>query len=544
MPKLAVEQFGGSRPRLASHLLQNTQAALAMDCRFHHGTLDAWRELRTFRSVTPGTRTTAQIGCCWLDFDDCVDWAYGAVGCERIYATGAYEYPVVIQVDPETCSTIVNRLGLPCPGAAPSVLTTATPNPADKDFEGRSYAYQYENTLGERSALSPASDPVLIRDGSVSVISGWAVPDSSWGVANVLIYRTVSATGASMSAPSADNTADTAWMFVGRVPLSSPSMTDSLFNDQLQDALEEDIVLPPPEGLRGITLISSMNALVGYVGNKLYFSENNAYHNWRHHLELDDNICGIVESNKVIYLGTDGAPYAVMGEADCKTAQCRAAVRLPMKWPMVACGNRHMAALAQGAVYPTHDGLVALSGNGMPTLLTNPLYAPEDWQKLRPHTVLPEVHGGSLFVFAEGGSFVLSLDNGAEQGWDLDTHSELSDVGVVDLFTTRSGDLFLLKNNGTLYQWNRGAQLRPYHWRSQLWALPKPVAMAACRPRFKNGSVRTVITADGVSVHDQVMLQSEPFSLPGWAYGTDWQIALRGTATVSLVALATSFKEL
>ncbi|KMQ97347.1 hypothetical protein RF55_2320 [Lasius niger] len=59
---------------------------------------------------------------------------------------------------------------------------------------------------------------------------------------------------------------------------------------------------------------------------------------------------------------------------------------------MLPKGNRHMAALASGAVYPSHDGLVALSGNSVPAIITHPLYAPENWQQLRPDTVLPEVH--------------------------------------------------------------------------------------------------------------------------------------------------------
>lgn len=543
--KRSVKTFAGSRPRLANHLLSENQAALAMDCRFHHGTLDAWRQPRAFREVASGTRTSLQLGCCWLDFDSCVDWAIGPVTCQRLYATGVngYDYPVVIEVDEQTCDAVVRRLGLPCPQQILSTLSAGAAG-ADKDFEGRSYAYQYENALGERSALSRATDPELIRDGTPVVVSGWAVPDASWGVTTVRVFRSVSAVGSSMSAPSADNSADTAWMLVGETPLAAPSFTDNRFNDELFEALEEDIVRPPPDGLRGITFIESMNVLAGFLGNRLYFSESNSYHNWLHFLELDDNICGIVESNKIIYVGTDGRPYAVAGEADCKTAQCRAAVRLPKKWPMAGCGNRHMAALPQGAVYPTHDGLVALSGNGMPTLLTNPLYAPEDWQRLRPHSILPEVHGGSLFVFGEGGSFVISLDDGSEQGWDLDTHSELSDSGVRDVFTTRSGDLFLLKSDNVLYQWNRGTTLRPYQWRSPVWMLDTPINFGAFRVAGKAGPVQAQVLMDGVQVVNVPVLDKLPFALPLWALGTEWQVTLQGTATVSSVALSTSMKEL
>lgn len=546
MPRIGVDRFSGSRPRLASHLLSETQAALALDCRFDHGTLDAWREPRRFRAVPAGTRTSVQFGCCWLDFQACVDTAVGPVGCNRLYATGVpgLPYPVVIEVNPGSCSASTRRLGLPCPASPPSVITGGGAGLADKDHEGRSYAYQYENAQGERSALSAASDALTVRDGTASVVSGWAVPDASWAVTQVLIYRSVSAVGASMSAPSAANEPDTTWMLVGSAGIGAASFTDTRYNDELQDALEQDVVQPPPAALRGITAVSSMNCLAGFVGNRLYFSENGSYHNWQHYLELDDNICAIVESNKVIYVATDGTPYAVTAEADCKTAQCRAAVRLPTAWPMTGCGNHHMAALPQGAVYPSHNGLVALSGNSAPTLLTNPLYAAEDWQRLRPHTVVPEVHGGMLFVFAAGGSFVISLDNGAEGGWDANTHSELSDQGVLNAHTTRSGDMFLLKSDGFLYHWDRGLAKRPYRWLSKRWTLPKPVAMAAGRVCFTQGAAQVTVSEGRHTVFSEQLIEADPFSLPSWSFGTDWQVEIKGVATISQLSLATSFEEL
>lgn len=537
-----VNRFSGSTPRLAPHLLGEAAAGVALDCKFWHGTLDSWREPAFIREIPAGTATSYLFDCCWLDYDSCVDMALGPVTCRQLFATGisGLPYPVRIEFG-EDCAPAVTRLGVPCGDTAPSVVAGAAT--ADKDVEGRTYAYQYMNAEGLRGALSRASEAGLMYDGQAVVVSGWPVPDASWGVTDVVIYRAVSATGASMAQITADNSADTVWMEVGQTAVGSPSFTDRLYNDELLNALEEDIVLPPPADLRGIVHIGTMNALAGFVGNRIYFSENNSYHDWPYYHDLDDNICGIVENNGLVYVATDGAPYVLPAAVDCKNAGCRQPVKLPVKYPMVGCGNRRMAAIPQGVVYPTHDGLVALAGNSAPTLLTHPLYAPDDWQALFPETVTPIAHGGKLYVFARGGSFVLTLAGGSEAGWAFDSHSSLSDTDVFDAFTSRNGDFYLVKPTG-VWQWDRGDTMRPHQWTSPEWVQASPTNFAAVNMWFENGAERVRITADGREVVDRQVLSSRVFTLPNWAMGTRWQVTLRGTGQVGLYSMATSMKEL
>lgn len=542
--KIEIDSYAGSVPRVAEYLLSKTQSALAMDCRFDHGTLDAWREPLHVRNATAGTVTTVQVGCCWIDFNKCVDVAKGPVTCQRVYITGNTAYPQVVEVNQSDCVASYKRLGIPCDLEAPSALVTASTG-IEKDQEGRTYAYLFENSRGERGALSRASDAVLVYEGGTVVVSGWTAPALEWDVVNILLYRAVSSTGSGSSNVSADNTADTTWMLVATLPVGTISYTDSKRNEALTEALEVDgLATPPPEGLRGMTAVDSMNCLAGYIGNRLYFSENNRYHSWVHYLDLDDNIRGIIESNGLLYVATDGHPYVVEALADCKEAGCRKVTRYGVSLPMVPTGNKHMAALPSGAVYPSHNGLVSLSGNSNPVIVTNPLYAPEDWQRLQPNTVVPEMHGGKLFVFAKGGSFVLKLNDTIEPGWTGDLHSELSDKDVVDVFSTRQGDMYLLKENGAVQLWDRGSSLRPYHWKSPLWALPSPVAMAAFRLRVTQGSVKATIYVDRLRAFDETVLRTNVAMLPMWAFGTDWQLELRGTATVGPFALATSVGEL
>ena len=544
-----VNRFSGSTPRLAPHLLGDAAAGVALDCKFWHGTLDSWREPLLAHTTVEGTRSSILFDCCWLDFDSCVDTALGPVTCRQLFATGLSDYPYPVSIefpDPEApCEPLIRRLGVPCGDAAPEVLAGARDpaRSADKDIEGRTYAYQYVNATGLRGALSRASQAQLLYDGQSVVISGWPVPDASWGVTSVAIYRAVSSTGVSMSQIAADNAADTTWMEVGVVPIGAVSFTDSKYNDELLNALEEDVVLPPPDGLRGIVHVSSMNSLAGFVGNRIYFSENNSYHDWPYYHDLDDNICGIVENNGAVYVATDGAPYVLQAAVDCKNAGCRQPTKLPVKYPMVGCGNRRMAALPQGVVYPSHDGLVALSGNNAPTLLTHALYAQDDWHALFPETVTPVAHGGKLFVFARGGSFVLTLAGGSEASWPLDSHSSLSDVDVLDAFTSRNGDLYLVKPLG-VWQWDRGDTIRPHQWTSPEWVTPVPTNFGASHMWFKNGAEQVTFEVDGREILDRPVYSSRVFRLPNWAVGTRWQVTIKGTGQVSLFSMATSMKEL
>lgn len=533
---ITFRRFGGSVPRIADHLTGAENAALALDCKLWHGELQAWREPRLEHDVSNAVRTVYTHACCWFDFLTCVDFAEGPPGCQEFYTTGDLAYPVVMTYD--DCGFAKRRLGVPCADAAPAIVLGAVTAP--RDVEGRSYAYQYVNTASERGTLSKATSAQMIHDGQTVVVSGWEIPDASWEVTAVRIYRSVTS---HQTGREPGNILDTTWMLVGKAAIGAASFTDTLWNMELLSALEEDIAPPPPAELRGITRIASINTLVGFVGNRVYFSENNSPHQWPYYEDLDDNICGLVESNGILYVATDGHPYAISAVTDCKNAGCRQTVRLAQSFPMTGCGNRRMAAIPQGAVYPTRTGLIALSGNSAPVLLTHPLYAPDDWQKLEPSTVTPVAHEGKLFVFARGGSFVMQIPSGAENGWALDAHSNLSDRDVKDAFVTRAGNLYLHKALG-VYEWDRGTALRSYVWESPEVVTPMQLNFGAARIDHKHAAAGVTITVDGKTVVNRQVLAAKVFTLPMWAAGSRWQIRLTGTATVRLFSLATSMREL
>ena len=538
MSSISYTRFSGSSPRLAEHLVANGAAAYALDCRFHHGTLQSWREPKLVRNLAPNTTTVTRLGCCWVESDKCVDYAEGGPNCREVFRTGENDYPEIGIVDYEQCTIEWHRLGVPCADGAPSLVLGDQSGP-EKDFEGRTYVYQYVNALGHKGAASKPSEVVLAKDGGSVTVSGWSVPDPSWGVTHVRIYRTVSG----YQAPNEPkNEFDTTYMFVAEVPVTTPAYVDRAYNEDLVDALVEDVVEPPVANLRGVTSISGTNVLAGFSGNRLYFSANNEWHNWPHYLDLDDNICAIAEVNGTIYAATDGSPYAIQGQTDCEGAGCRNVVKFPVRYPMVGCGNRRMASTHFGAVYPTHDGLVGLRGNEMPTLLTTGLYAPDDWHKLIPQSITPVQHGGLLFVFGEGGSFAMKLSSGPERGWDLDSHTNLSDKAI-DAFETRTGEFYIVKEGG-LFQWDRSPVLRPHLWRSALSYVNVMTVFGAGRIAMRGGPEEVKVLGDDRTVLSREIFRDKVFRLPKWGACGQVQVELSGTAEVSLFALATSMKEL
>lgn len=542
MASIAFKNFKGSVPRVADHLVQAPQAAVAIDCRLWHGDLSSWREPKKTDDLPQEDGYKYELfGCCWVKLPVCASVAPGNVSCTRYFVTGRSEYPEEALVNPDTCEVTWYRLGLPCPYNPPSVFGGTSCDTLDKDAESRTYVYQYVNSRGQRSAASAASDPILINEGDSAVVSGWEIPDASWDVQKVRIYRSVSGME---SGREAGNLYDTTLMYVGEAGINDTNFTDTRLAYDLMDAIEEDIVLPPNADMKGVVAITGQNTLAGFAGNKLYFSANNDFYNWPVEMTLDDNICALVESGGLVYVITDGHPYVVEGAADCKTAECRKIVRHSAPYPMIGCGQRRVAETPSGAVYPSKDGLVILAGNHPPVYITAGLYAPDDWQKLLPESIVPVYHQGYLYVFGKRGSFVMQINKEQSTGWDLDTHSWLSDRDVYYGFVSRNGNFYIQKPDG-IYIWNAGSQKRPHYWKSGEAVTGVPINFGAVKLYMQNGAETVKIKSDDRYIFDrEVYVANQPMTLPMWGTGQRYYFELTGTADVKLLSVATSVKEL
>jgi hypothetical protein len=531
--------FGGSTPRRADHLARNGSAVVALDCKLWHGTLESWRTPRLITTAPAGTKASYFAhNCCWLYSTKCASWAEGSPEQKHVFASqyNDFDYPVRITFS-GMCEPTVYRLGLPCPATRPAAMAATS---LSKGAAPRTYAYQYVDSFGNFSALSEPSEEVVVEDGAAVQVSGWSVPSGGWDIKEVRVFRTTA--GFESVIKEAENKIDGAWMLVGSVPATSTSYVDTKPDIDLLEALQEDVVEPPPANLHGMTWIQSMNCLAGFAGNVIYFSENNNYHNWLFKLTLDDTVKAIVESNDTLYVATDGAPYVVVGRAAAKDAGYRQAIRMPEGLPLVGSGFRSMVALPSGAAYPTHHGMVLMQARGAPVVLTASHYAPDDWQALHPDTAKLEYHLGRVFAFFRKGAFCLAIKEGAGTNADTDHHTELS-LRPDETFTTRSGRL-MLRFGQEIKEWDTGSTLIPHRYESNESLLGVPFNMGAVQVVMEAGQERLEVFCDEYPALDETLTQSEHYPLPLWATGQTFRWVLSGTARVKMVGLAPSTKEL
>ena len=541
---LLTTSFAGSTPRRAEYLAPVGQAVRALDCKLTDGSLQSWRTLRATHTVPDNAKSVYHaFNCCWLTSTKCASWAEGSAEQQHVFATqyNDYDYPVRIILDSE-CSPAVYRLGLPCPSrqVIAAFSTVSATNVFSKASAPRQYAIQFEDSFGNASQLSPPSDVLVVEDGTAVVVSGWELPAGNWDIKKIRILRTTA--GYESPLKEGENKVDAAWMLVGAVDAGKYSFIDDIHDYDLPFAIAEDSVPPPPSNLRGITWIRSMNCLVGFAGRELWFSENNFYHSWPHKLLLDDTIKAICESNGTIYVATDGAPYSVVGVSDCENAGCRKAVRMPESLPLVGSGYRSMVATPSGCVYPTHNGMVYITGNRAPLMLSATHYAGDDWHALHPDTMKAAYHEGRLFAFFRRGAFCLGFKDGASNAGDTEHHSELS-MRPDEVLVTRSGRLYL-RFGGDMMEWDRGDALLPHEYVASDTITGVPFNFGALQVMMEPGTETVELFVDDESVLLETLNTSDYFTLPRWAVGQIFRWVLRGTARVKQVCLAPSVKEL
>lgn len=539
---ITANNFQGSNPRKAEHLAAFNQAVKAVDCKLWHGTLEAWREPRLLRTVAENTKSVYQsYAGCWLESTTCASFAEGSIEQKHVFATGfnGINYPVRIQVGDgcDDCEYAVTRLGLPCPELDFTLVHT---DRKERGAAPRQYMIQWEDSYGNRSAGSAPSTQIYVRDGEAVLVSGWNPPLlAGWDIQRIVILR--GSPGFDNAFAEEKNTLDAAWMVVDTIPVSQGSYVDTKHPADLIEAMIEDDVYPPPPGLQGITWVQSMNCLAGFTGDKIYFTRNNNYNDWSESVSLDDNVRAIAESNGIIYAATDGSPYAIEGTADCNAAACRRVTRFPEALPIT---NRFhgLTEIPSGVAYASHNGIVVISGNKTPVLITAGLYAPDDWQALHPDTARIEYFEGALFCFCRKGAFLLGVSDGAGYTGETDQHTELS-LRPDETFVSRGGQL-ILRFGQELKEWNRGASLMPYHYASGTSVLNTAMQMGAVYVNSAPGEVRVKILVDNHIALDVVQLKTAEYRLPMWVYGNEYQYTLEGTAKVKIIAIAPSMKDL
>lgn len=458
-----IKSFYGISPRTPEHQLRPGFATRALDVNLFHGTLKPWRELEYLQDSVPGALRIHQYGCCTYSWAKCVDVAEWIPNCPRLYITGRVSYPEVALLQ-DDCGLSYQRLGVYTPSNAPAIAFTADGDP-DGNTDQRAYCYTFKNNLGEESAPSFPSTDALMKDGAAVEIYGFEDPPIEYNITEICVYRRASGFHTGLEK---EQEPVTDWLLIGEYPVSTDVVVDTTLLLNLGRAIPTREVREPPDKLSNITAIADTAMLAGTVGNRVYFTENHQPWNWptEQELTLDDTVVSMHDINGDLFVATDGYPYLVQGDVGCTKRECRSVHKFEYPMPMVACASgRGSVATPMGMIYVSQDGLVLLSKNAPPKILTDATFAFDDWRKLRPETMRLAYYMGAVYCVSAVVSFVLWVDASTYSEYEYQRLSTISDTPQ-DMVLTRNGQLLFLQEN-KIWQWNSGSNLRPYEWISE-----------------------------------------------------------------------------
>lgn len=570
MPKVTIDVFGGLRPRYQRRMGSAGWASKAENVDLSGGSLRPIRQPQLVATAEGCISSMAIFGCDILtDENPCASFASGVGHCHRLFATGLcdFDYPVTARYEPGCSLGVVSpdwvRLGLVQPEAVSFTVPALAPPIAPPSIvqgnqpkrEHRDYVITYVNSFGEESAPSLGSPDAQDADNDASaIITIGPRPDPSdgWDIVAIRIYRMMTG-NTSGDYP----TEEPVYLFVEELSLEGISWDSPItFNDEipaseLAEPAPLECVQPPPANLRGLIELKT-GALAGYVGKQLWISQPFEYHNWPCWLDLESCIRGIKEVDNTIYVLTDGKPYIVSSappEGDCMC--CRSVKEINEPAPLVA-DQRAIGETPNGVVYPSNDGLVRLTGEGM-SLITHSEIDEYTWRSFYPSTIKGATLNGQYLGFGRV-AFNFDYTDGVYSDGDVGAPSRLTTYSYnVDAVALDQGGRLFIAMGDSVYQWEESPDFEVFTWRSRIIQSHARWNWSAARVFAGDGGGMVTITSpitfsflDGAGkvFHTVRVIDENPFRLPPGIRDRAVEIELRGTSEVQGVSVATSIREL
>lgn len=593
MPTITIPTFGGEVPRTAPRLLETTQASVAVNCQLQRGSLEPLAGPKKVVNLAQASQTIfkhATDG--WLSWPGAVDVVKSSVmdiegetPLGHLFITGDRPYPTQY-----LAGGGIHRLGLPRPGAAPlaavakgaaaktvacyawgadtdeqipprygyedtlaaiqednvsvaAFVDSASDEPESSPTDSgisRSSAYCYtlvqslaDGIFKQESAPSPASEVVDVLDGDGVTLSGFEIPDmEDLHITHIRLYRTVSGTQSSE------------FHFLAELEVPVEEYVDTLHDaDISSEVLQTSTWDCIPDDAQG--LIHADNGLYAcFRGNELLLSEPFIAYAFptNYRITTEDPIVALGYVDGTIIVLTTGRPYLAAG-SDPKSLQI---IHLPLEQACVSA--RSVGNLPGGVVYASPDGLMLFT-SGDQTLLTSQTFTREQWQALRPETLLGTVHDGRYVAFFAGSNQGLLFSIGAK---DVVRVQLPDNWAVRSVYHHSEDDCVYLSidtpEGSAVYQWEAGESL-PYQWRSKPFFTSALTCPAAVRVEGEQ-TRKNVVSVSLFGPDEQWprarmrLADNRAKRLPTTRAEKLWSLELRGTATVYEARLGGSIEGL
>jgi hypothetical protein len=401
-------------------------------------------------------------------------------------------------------------------------------SPPPPEMETRFYVYTYVTGWGEESAPSPPSEKIVCPVDAEITLTGFSVGPSGpynmgAGVGKKRIYRLSTGTDASQ------------FFFVGEIDIAVTTFVDNVPSSDLQEALETEGWLPPPEDLQGLTALAN-GVLCGFVGKDVYFTPPYVPYAWprEYMVSSEYEVVGIGAYGTNAVVLTKGYPYLASG------VDPSAMTLSKMEIPQACVSKRSIASFGtEGVVYATPDGLAVIGPSGF-DMLSHSFMTQEEWRLYNPSSIVGAAHDGRYIAFftrldGTKGGFIFDKDNGFRR---LSFHTDAlhQDLETDTLYYVMGAQVLAYDSGGALFE---------YRWKSKIFEFrPTCFTMGRVIGDYSSGYLRLRIYTDGELWHEQLVIPGpDHFRLPSNDLMREWQIELEGTASVQEITLATSSSE-
>lgn len=603
--KLLVSGFHGENRALHPMLVPDGTGVLSLNQNPVRGDLRPWKSPATVATVPAGRQSIYRLGrdvaaddLYWLSWPTEVHAVKGFLSddtTERTYYTGD-GFPKwtdnVMGVASAPYPTAWRQLGVPAPTAAP-ILTvlarvavvagsfvlgtsytivsvgttdfttigaanntvgtvfkatgagtgTGTVTVYNTESESRYYTYTFVTDKGEESAPGPVSAELVCKtDDTVAISSLTAAPSGSFGIDRIRIYRTQSG-----------QTGATDFFFLREVAIGTTDTTDD--GRLLGEVVPTDGWLMPPADLKGLT--SMWNGMMaGISGNSVRVCEAYTPYAWPIAYDVippNATPVALARFEQNLLVLTTGRPVIVTGGSP------DALDETPMDLAEACVAPRSVVSFGHGVAWACPDGLAYYGASG-PKIITAGLMTRDDWQAIKPESIVASVYEGAYLGFYTVG--------GVTKGFLVDPLRPAGiffmDLRADALYFDEIQDALFLLDGTDIKKWDTGTPLTAT-FRSKQMHTPKPTSFACAEVVADAYPVSFKLDAINLKAADVTKLiaafpmltaptatslryfvnvpDGAAFRLPG-VVAQDWQLELATSGAVQGAAVAQSMAEI
>lgn len=535
--KLTLSGFQGANRALHPKLLPDGVGVASSNQKPGRGDLRPWRGPLEVATVPMGAKSLYRMGrdvasdtLYWLSWPREVHVSQGFESedsTERTYYTGDGA-PKVTDTTLALAGTpypMASRdLGVPQPSGAlhPAVSAAeAKAGSADAMLETVFYVYTYVSDWGAEGMPSAVSIQVDKKRVDSVLISNFAAPPAgNYGINRMRVYRTQANSGG----------AD--FYFLKEVVIGTILIIDA--GEDLGEVMATSTWDMPPADLKG--LISLWNGmLAGISGGSVRFCEAYVPYAWPMSYDAippDGTPVALGVFGQSLLVLTTGRPLLLSGSSPDSMDQ------QPLEIPQGCTAARSVVSMGNGVAWSSNDGL-CWYGAGGARILTAGIMTREDWQALRPASVIGCMYEGLYFGSYDDGTGRkgFMIDPGNAQG------IYFLDVGFEAMHFDELQDQLYVVAGTKVMRWDAGVPMQAT-FQSKVFRTPYPTNFS-CAQVVADGYPLTVrVYADGVLRHTQTVEGRQPFRLPSGFRAEDWQVTVVTSHAVQGLVIANNISEL